>query len=448
MKKILVFMLALAVNFFAGGLMFAAVGITPIVGGLILNGVAIVSPLFGAPIGAFRATIFTEVWTGEMIKAFRNSMESIGWIAKIRDYSQYSKNDVIHFVDLGGDPTVLVNNTSYPLDIEDLSDTDKPIGLDKYQTKPTRITDDELNAISYDKMGSVIERHREAIDQKKYARALHALAPSANASGTPVLLTTGAEAPDGLRKMLTRADIIKLKKQFDDLKVPGAGRVLVLCPDHVSDLLQSDQKFVEQYHNYTTGKIANLFSFEVFEYTDAPYYVVSAKTKLAFGSVPNSTHRQASIAFYAPRMMKASGSTKAYFSDATVNPQTQENLANFRTYFICLPLKNEAIGAIVSDIAADLVAPTITSDSAVTFAKTASTKEVTVSTTDGTEWTVVNDDPSGDAWLTVTKNGDAVTVAASANNVAEAPQRVGTFTISITGSTVTKVVTVTQAANV
>jgi hypothetical protein len=147
-------------------------------------------------------------------------------------------------------------------------------------------------------------------------------------------------------------------------------------------------------------------------------------------------------------MMKASGSTKAYFSDATVNPQTQENLANFRTYFICLPLKNEAIGAIVSDIAADLVAPTITSDSAVTFAKTASTKEVTVSTTDGTEWTVVNDDPSGDAWLTVTKNGDAVTVAASANNVAEAPQRVGTFTISITGSTVTKVVTVTQAANV
>jgi hypothetical protein len=352
MKKIFSFIMACFANFSVGALMFALVGFLPVVGGVALMAVAIFSPLFGIPVGAFRATIFTEVWTGEMIKAFRNSMESIGWIAKIRDYSQYAKNDVIHFVDLGGDPTVLVNNTSYPLEIETLTDADKPIGLDKYQTKPTRITDDELNAISYDKMGSVIERHREAIDQTKYARALHALAPSANATGAPVLLTTGATAPEGGRKMLTRADIIALKKEFDKLKVPSTGRVLVLSPDHVSDLLQSDQKFVEQYHNYTTGKIANLFSFEVFEYQDAPYYVVSAKTKLAYGSVPGATHRQASVAFFAPRMMKASGTTKAYFSDATINPQTQENLANFRTYFICLPLKNQAIGAIVSDIVA------------------------------------------------------------------------------------------------
>lgn len=352
MKKVLVFLLAIVVNFFAGGLMFAAVGLAPVIGGLVLNGVAIVSPLFGAPIGAFRATIFTEVWTGEMIKAFRNSMESIGWLSRIRDYSQYAKNDVIHFVDLGGDPTVLVNNTSYPLDIESLTDTDKPIGLDKYQTKPSRITDDELYAISYDKFGSVIERHSEAINLTKYARALHALSPSGDAAGTPVLVTTGATAPEGGRKMLLRADIIALKKKFDTLKVPVAGRCLVLCPDHVNDLLQSDQKFVEQYHNYTTGKIANLFSFEVFEYTDSPYYVVSAKTKLAFGSVPGATHRQASIAFFAPRMMRATGTTKAYFSAAVDHPETQENLANFRTYFICLPLRNQAIGAIVSDIVA------------------------------------------------------------------------------------------------
>ena len=448
MKNTFNFILACLANLLVGALLFALIGLNPMLGGVLLLLFAILSPFLRLPVGALRATIYTEVWTGEMVKAFRNSMDSIGWIARIRDYSQYAKNDVIHFVDLGGDPTVLVNNTSYPLEIEDLSDTDKPIGLDKYQTKPTRITDDELNAISYDKMASVIERHREAIDQTKYARALHALAPSANASGAPVLLTTGAESSDGLRKMLTRADIIALKKEYDKLKVPVAGRVLVLCPDHVSDLLQSDQKFVEQYHNYTTGKIANLFSFEVFEYQDAPYYVVSAKTKLAYGSVPGSTHRQASVAFYAPRMMKASGSTKAYLQDSVNAPQTQENLANFRTYFICLPLKNKAIGAIVSDIAADLVAPTITSDDAVVFAKTASTKNVTVSTTDGTVWTVVNDDPTGDAWLTVTKVGDAVTVAATANNAEAAPERVGSFTISITGSTVTKVVTVTQAANV
>ena len=350
MKKVLVFLLAVTVNFFVGGLMFAAVGIAPVIGGIALNAVAVISPLFGAPVGVMRVGIFTEVWTGEMIKAFRNSVESIGWLAKIRDYSQYSNNDVIHFVNLGGDPTVLVNNTSYPLGIEDLSDTDKPIGLDKYQTKATRITDDELHAISYDKMGSVIERHREAIDQTKYARAIHALAPTSNSIDTPVSLTTGANSEDGTRKIMTRANLVTLKAKFDKMRVPSAGRILVLCSDHINDLLVSDQKFQDQYYNAVTGKLASLYGFDVYEYTDCPYFTVATKTKLAYGAVPGATERQASVAFFAPRMMRANGSTMAYLSPANISPLTQENLANFRTYFICLPLKNQAIAAIVSDV--------------------------------------------------------------------------------------------------
>lgn len=281
-----------------------------------------------------------------MIKAFRNSAESLGWLGKIRDYSQYAENEVIHFVALGGDPTVLVNNTTYPLGIENLADADKPVGLDKYQTRATRITDDELRAITYDKMSSVIERHREAIDQKKHTKALAALAPDAHAASTPVLLTTGANA-DG-RKILVKGDIIALKKEFDKQRIPVQGRVLVLCPDHVNDLLLNDQKFAEQYYGYTSGRIANLYGFEVYEYADCPHYTVASKAKLAFGAVPGAADRQASVAFYAPRMFRASGTTSAYLSEAKSDPLNQENLINFRTYFIALPLKNEAIGAIVS----------------------------------------------------------------------------------------------------
>lgn len=348
MKKLLVLMFALCANFMFGGLFAAVVGFSPIIGGVGLNVVAAASPLFGLD-GVMRAGIYTEVWTGEMIKAFRNSVESIGWLAKIRDYSQYAENDVIHFVDLGGDPTVLINNTTYPLEIESLADADKAISLDKYQTKPTRITDDELKAISYDKMASVIDRHREAIDQKKYSKAISALAPSGDSAGTPIILTTGANDTDATRKTITKADIIALKKKFDILKVPNTGRVLVLCADHVADLLNADQKFAEQYYNYTSGKIANLYGFEVYEYQDNPYYTIATKAKLAYGSVPGAGTSQASVAFFAPRMFKATGSTKSYLSEAKSNPETQENLANFRHYFIALPLKNEAIGAIVSD---------------------------------------------------------------------------------------------------
>ena len=47
-------------------------------------------------------------------------------------------------------------------------------------------------------------------------------------------------------------------------------------------------------------------------------------------------------------MFRAQGSTKMYYSEARINPQTQESLVNFRHYEITMPKKQEAIGAIYS----------------------------------------------------------------------------------------------------
>jgi hypothetical protein len=343
--------LAIMVNACTGGILGHAIGISPLFAGITLIAVGLCSPLFG--ISGLRAGLYTEAWTGEMVKAFRTSIESVGWLGKIRSFDQYAQNDVIHFVHIGGDPTVLINNTTYPLAIENLPDADKAISLDKYQTLPTRVTDDELEAISYPKMASVIERHRDVINETKFAKALSALAPNNNDTFTPVIRTSGAASEDETRNIITRADIIKMKKKFDVQKVPVSGRILVLCPDHVNDLLLSDQKFAEQYYNYVTGKIANLYGFEIYEYATPPYYMLSTLTKLPWGAVPSDeTDRPASVAFYAPRMMKATGTTKTYMSEAKSDPTNQENLINFRHYFICLPLKNEALGAIVSNIPA------------------------------------------------------------------------------------------------
>jgi hypothetical protein len=410
MKKVF-FFLALMLNFVIGTTIGAVVGVDPMIVGGGFAGISLVAPFLGQNI--LRSGIYTEVWTGEMIKAFRTSVESIGWLNEIRDYSQYVDKDVIHFVNLGGDPTVLINNTSYPLGIESLEDTDKPIGLDKYQTKATAITDDELHAISFDKMGSVIDRHKDAINETKYAKALSSLSPASNSTATPVILTTGATTEDGLRKALRRADILALKKAWDVAKIPTAGRILVLCADHVNDMLETDQKFADQYYNYTTGKIANLYGFKVYEYTQSPYYTVSTRTKLAYGAAPDSeTDRQASIAFYAPRMFKATGSTTPYLSEAKNDTQNQQNLANFRHYFIALPLKNEALGAIVSAIptagaeveASIEIAPTTASLSAAAGA-------IIAAVTSSGEYTVTSD--SNDFVPTI--DGNAVTITVSEN---------------------------------
>ena len=298
------------------------------------------------PGSALMDGVFTEVWTGELVKKLNAGMQAT-FLNGIPDYSANVNNEVIHLVDVGGDPDVLVNNTTYPIPVQELSDGDIALSLDKFQTKATRVTDDELYAISYDKFGSVVDRHREAIVTVKYKKFAHALAPYSHTAKTPIVQTSGETETASGRKKLTPKDIIALKRAFDNMEVPEDGRVLVLCPDHVNDLLEQDQSFKDKYYNYTSGKLMNMYGFEVYSFINAPYFNKNG-VKLAYNATPTATDHKGSFAFYRPRMFRAQGSTKMYYSEAATNPQTQENLVNFRNYDIVLPKKMEAIGAIYS----------------------------------------------------------------------------------------------------
>ena len=352
MKKFLFALMGIIIGLTATSAMGATLGVvvgaSPAAGAIALDSIAVGTRLMGglAPATALRAGLYAEAWTGELVKAFRAAATAVGWYNKIRSYDQYVQNDVIHLVDIGADPEVLVNNTTYPLEIENLEDGDIAVSLDKYQTKPTRVTDDELHALTFDKMASVVERHKEAFSETKFSRAIHSIAPAKHTAKTPVILTSGEATDD--HKRMTRSDIIALKKAFDKAKVPAEGRILVLCADHVADLLEQDQKFSAQYYNYESGAISRLYGFEVYEFNECPYYNTSSKEKLAYGAIPATADKQCSVAFSTKRVMRADGSTKTYLQEAASNPTTQENLFSMRTYTLCLPTKSEGLGAIVS----------------------------------------------------------------------------------------------------
>lgn len=344
MKGVLKFVTGMLLNVVMAMTMAASVGVDAEVGAGIG---AVVPMLLGGflPVGVF-AGVFTEVWTGKLVKDLRKGLEA-SFLAGIPDFSSKVQNEVIHLVDVAGDVDVLINNTTYPIPIQNLEEGDIPIGLDKFQTKATRVTDDELYAISYDKFGVNLERHRESIAKNKIMKAAHALAPYSGTVKTPVVPTSGETDTATNRKKMTLKDIVALKRGFDNLGVPTDGRVLVLCPDHVNDLLETDQKFKEQYYNYTSGKIANMYGFEVHTYECCPYYS-KAGVKKAWNATPEATDHMASFAFYLPRIFRAEGTTSMYYSEASKSPQTQESLVNFRHYFIVLPTRQEAIGAIYS----------------------------------------------------------------------------------------------------
>lgn len=344
---------AVVVNAVVGSLIALLMGYVWWKGAVVVNLLSLViGPVYKK--GRLHAGVHQEVWTGVMLKKLREAEENLGWMAAITDYSEYVQSEVIHFTELGGDPEVLVNNNTYPLDVQTLEDADRPISLDLYETKPTAIPDKELETISYDKLGSVQERHRENVSESRFRKALHAIAPTNhNDMDSPVLLTSGdLTGEEANRRQLRKKDLLTLKKWFDARKIPNKERILVLCSDHVQDLLMFDEQFSKQYNlDNKDGRISRLYSFDIYEYTDCPYYTVSSKAKAAYGSVVGGTHRQASVAFHSKSMMRAMGTLKTYHSDAKTDPLHHRHLFNVALRAICLPMRSKGCtAAIVSAI--------------------------------------------------------------------------------------------------
>ena len=349
MKTTMIFsvLCSLFISVLAGTGISMATGLPAMEVSGVLMGISLIPmPSIG---GISLATVYSEVWTKEVIKGFNLAVKDT-FLDGIPDYSQYVVGDkeaqVIHSVFFGVNPAVLINNSTYPIAIASLDGSDVAISLDKYQTTATPITDDELYALSYDKMAAVKQAHVDAIVGNRLKKAIHALAPASNTAKTPVLLTTGALV-NGSRRLLWD-DVIALRQAFIDGGIPIEDLRLVLSSSHTNDLLLADQAFAKSYVNRQEGVISNQLGMEIREYAMNPYYTVSTKAKISFGAVPSGLERQASVVFNVKRARKATGKTMMYFSEAKIDPLTQRNLINFRNYFIALPSQNEAIGAIVS----------------------------------------------------------------------------------------------------
>lgn len=438
MGKIIMLICALVFNCFTGATLGAFVGVDPVVGAIGMNAVSAMVSVIGTPSG-LRAGVFTELWTGELVKKLRAGLDG-SWLEGVPDASSVVENDVIHLVNVGVDPDVLVNNTSYPIAIQELADGDIAISLDKFQTKVTPVTDDELYALSFDKMARVKESHGNAINDAKFAKAAHSIC----ATGSPVIKTTGSADPASGRKKLTIADIINVKRAMDNLGVPAVGRRLVLCPDHVNDLLGVSENFTRQYNlDPVNGRVARLFGFDIYEYADTPVYS-AAGVKQSLGTAESGDKFHCSFAFWKDRIFKATGTTKMYYHEAKTDPQNQRNLINFRHMFIAMPKKADAMAVLVSDYSSS-DAPTITGDELIeNVAATAGTKQRTYATSNGA---AIQAQSNAD-WLTATvaSNGKTVTfgVSAFAYDAQGTSPRVGTVTLTIPGTTASKTVTVKQ----
>lgn len=293
------------------------------------------------PIRSENLPLKNELAVTELITQFRHENE---WLGAVKSKPEWLNNDVIKIPVRGLAPKVLINNTVYPIASHQREDGKVIISLNKYETENTEVTTDELYALPYEKVSDVQVQHRETLEDRTAEHALVSIAPQKNTDKTPVITTTGEDDGTG-RKRLTAKDIIRLKKLEDKLKVPKKGRVLVLCSEHVADLLIEDLTFKTRYQDANSGKIAdNYYGFEIYESTYAPTYHNGEKE--AFGTVPQG--KEASIVFHKNYTVKAVGSAVRYAREKSENPEGRKHTIGFEMHFVCVAIKDEGTAAIIS----------------------------------------------------------------------------------------------------
>ena len=285
----------------------------------------------------------------EMIKQLRHEHT---WVSEIRSRQNWVNQDTIKIPKRGSAPKVLIDNTNYPIVSNRRNDSHVVISLHKFDTENTTVTEDELYALPYEKVSDVQAQHRETLEDETQEYGLWGLAPQekSEANNLFVLETTGADDGTG-RKKLTTSDLRKLQEKMNTKGISKKGRILILCDEHVSDLLEEDRKFYTQYHNHKEGAIASrYYGFTVYEDSTTPEYEYnetdSKWEKIAYGSV--TTGNKSSVVFHKGSTAKATGTVKRFMRAASEDPENRENTIGFRLWHIIVAYGIEGSAAIVS----------------------------------------------------------------------------------------------------
>lgn len=265
------------------------------------------------------------------------------------DYTPLVANDQINLAEAGLDPEVLINNTTYPINTVERTDTPISLDLDLFETENTLVRLPEAAEYSYNKLESVIMGHRNSLRAKTGQKAIHAYAPASNTTKTPVLVTTGANDGTG-RLRLKVADILRHKTSYDNLDYLTDKRFLVLCPLHVEDLMLEDFAAFKDIIDLVDGKPKRFAGFNMMQFTKNPIYNISTGAKVAFGAAADSNSVVSSVSFYGDEVMRADGNVEMY--STVKDPKLRATIVGFDKRFLGMPIRQQGIGAIISGKAA------------------------------------------------------------------------------------------------
>jgi hypothetical protein len=272
--------------------------------------------------------LIKEIWVSDVQEALNRNADFLPYSV---DHSAYIAFGTVHVPQSGSNPTVVKNPATFPLSINERTDTDRTYSLNQFALEPVLITNlDELQ-ISYDKRQSVLGQQISTLTQRigdEVAISWSATGAS-NIVGTTgsAVATSLAPGATGTRKAVTLADIASLANKLDKDNVPRQNRKLLMSTDmfwelfQISDVIRASYNgFQNQPNVLANGIVAMLYGFEIMMRPVVSVYANSTTVPKAFGAATATTDNLACIAFHSTTVARALGSmTPLYDSGSNGN---------------------------------------------------------------------------------------------------------------------------------
>lgn len=329
------FFLAFLVNLFIGLTLSAAIQANPIVcvGGV--NAAGVVLHFVGAQNGVvFFDGLAAEIWIPDVKEDF---YPDSSFLSQAQDLSSLVDADAINLAEAGADPSVLVDNTVYPVGSTDAGDAALKMVLKTYDTTSTVVRNAVALELAYDQRVLYTSKHKKALLAKFGIDGAYAFAPTVNAALNPVLDATGDPAGEILDR------IIDLQTAYNTADAPLEGRILVLDPVHAAIIAKEDKKL---YKAFEAAPGSMLFGFKIYMFSRNPIYIKATGVKAAQGTAfVGATHARASFSFMKDEVMKAQGTFKLF--SKLNDPGEKGDVFNFQMRGLTSKIRNKYAGAII-----------------------------------------------------------------------------------------------------
>lgn len=249
------------------------------------------------PEGILREGLQTEVWISDIIE---NPVPDNSFILASQDLSEWVDNNTINLVEAGVEPAVFedyFNGNENPLPLANINDIPHEVVLKTYSTEQTRHRRLQDVELSYDKKGSIIKRHKQALEKNMGVRAAFAWTPAANNAFNKLLLLQPTDSV---------IDALVDIESFFGANDYTEGLHVCFSADHFARIQKEDLKLYKQVLNENI-----MFGFKVHRYSKNPAFT-AAGVKKPMGAALDPTDKRATFFWSESETFRCFGDVDMY----------------------------------------------------------------------------------------------------------------------------------------